>query len=112
MAGRSGGNPECHTRPRYVRPKPFHSAHPDHANTDAPALIYQLHDRQRALLRIAVQWERHCTGIRGPSAAELTAAREEWATASCDPAVTTLDPFTAHVDDEEEEGEDAVQIQL
>ncbi|KAL1658545.1 hypothetical protein GGF50DRAFT_67011 [Schizophyllum commune] len=61
---------------------------------DAPALIYQLQDRRRELLRIAVQWDRHCPGIRGPSPAELASARKEWVSASCDPAVTADDPLT------------------
>ncbi|KAL1687700.1 hypothetical protein GGG16DRAFT_61569 [Schizophyllum commune] len=51
---------------------------------DAPALIHQIEGRRRAFLRLAVQWERSISGIRGPSEAELIAAREDFALASCD----------------------------
>ncbi|KAL1658386.1 hypothetical protein GGF50DRAFT_67357 [Schizophyllum commune] len=51
---------------------------------DAPALLHQIEEREGALLRIAVQWERHGMQVRGPSQHALSVARDQWAAASCD----------------------------
>ncbi|KAL1713847.1 hypothetical protein EV715DRAFT_210798 [Schizophyllum commune] len=53
-------------------------------DVDAPALIYQLQQRQRLHLRIAVQWEQRRIQVRGPTQAQLAVARSDWAAASCD----------------------------
>ncbi|KAL1658923.1 hypothetical protein GGF50DRAFT_66318 [Schizophyllum commune] len=51
---------------------------------DAAALLHQLVDRRRELLRIAVHWQRYLPGVRGPSAMEMMVARHDWENASCD----------------------------
>ncbi|KAL1658174.1 hypothetical protein GGG16DRAFT_67121 [Schizophyllum commune] len=57
---------------------------------DAPALIHQLFQRRKQLLRLAVKWGAHLTGLDGPPSAILTSSIQEWAMASCDlPARTT-----------------------
>ncbi|KAL1750124.1 hypothetical protein FB107DRAFT_224421 [Schizophyllum commune] len=68
---------------------------------DAPALVHQLQDRKRAYLRIAVQWERHVPGIRGPSHEEIKAARREWAQASCDDDSAVIPDAVAAEEEEE-----------
>ncbi|KAL1741682.1 hypothetical protein HDZ31DRAFT_44895 [Schizophyllum fasciatum] len=73
---------------------------------DAPALLHQLKNRRRHLLRVAVQWRHHGLDVRGPSEENITLAEEEWAQASCDynphrdiaasvPELTRADDFTA-----------------
>ncbi|KAL1740411.1 hypothetical protein HDZ31DRAFT_23559, partial [Schizophyllum fasciatum] len=54
------------------------------APVDAPALIHQLRDRERALLRMAEHWDRLGLPVRGPTRQQIAAAREDWANASCD----------------------------
>ncbi|TRM56376.1 hypothetical protein BD626DRAFT_414082 [Schizophyllum amplum] len=56
---------------------------------DSPALLHQLRNRRRWLMRVACIWSRHFPGVRGPSEREMTQALGEWAAASCDPPDST-----------------------